>query len=167
MIGSVGQERANGVGTAKRLPVFVRFVAPYARTSPDLCTGSLLIERGLAQESAALPRGGVLLTPCAAEVLSPADAAAARQGVCLIDGPWECLAGEADREAQRGMTLRKIPDRFAPRNPFYRREAPIYAYRPERLATAEAAGVALLVLGFRDQASLILRELAYCAVYLH
>ncbi len=175
------EKKAILVGTAERIlrrayqcaghngsssaPVYIRFLAPYQRTDPSLCTGSMMIERGLAAETNEFPPGSLLLSPCSQAVLSRADAEAAGKGLCLIDGPWQALSRVTEQERQRGLLVRRIPEVFTAQNPFYRADNPRYFPVPDRFATAEAAGIALLLLGYVDQASEVFRCLDYGARY--
>ena len=91
-----GESCAHAASGTRRPPrIFIKFIEPYSRTHASICTGSGMIEKGLATEVERFPEGGILLSPYATHPIDAADERFAQNGICLIDGPWECLEAQA------------------------------------------------------------------------
>jgi ribosome biogenesis protein Tsr3 len=145
--------------------VLISFLAPY-HTESDACTGVQMIKAGFAEAVPQDAASGVLLSPAAAETLSPLDLGLALAGgLRLIDGPWEKLDEEARTLQERGVCVRRLPSYLEPFNDFYRRRGPKYYFSPCRFGTAEAAAYALAVLNDNGRAQRLADRLGFRSGY--
>lgn len=144
-----GESRVHAAGGTPRPPrIFIKFIEPYSRTLASICTGSSMIEKGLAIEVAQFPEGSILLSPYATHSIDVSDERFAQNGICLIDGPWECLEAQAQIERDRRLELRTMPSGYRARNIFYREKTPLYYTAPHQFSTLEAAAISFHVLGY-------------------
>jgi pre-rRNA-processing protein TSR3 len=116
---------------------------------PRKCTAARMVRFGDARESSPgkVPRGAIVLDPCAEKSISAEDrAAAARFGILAVDCSWNRL--EEFPRVRKGLKHRALP--------FVVPTTPTNFGKAQRLSTAEAFAAALYILGEREQAESIM-----------
>jgi pre-rRNA-processing protein TSR3 len=111
---------------------------------PKKCTAKKMVKFGLAENIgvASIPAGAVVLSPFAAQALSPADAKLARRsGLVVMDMTWTNI--------EEFPKIRKANERALP---YLLASNPVNWGRPMELNSAEAIFAALIFLGEREQA---------------
>jgi pre-rRNA-processing protein TSR3 len=112
---------------------------------PRKCTVKRLEKAGLIKivpKIAAIPRNSLILDPTAEQALSPADRPV--RSITALDCSWEVL----DTGMIRGWRLRRAL-------PFLVAANPVNFGRPWKLTSVEALAAALVILGERAQAELV------------
>jgi pre-rRNA-processing protein TSR3 len=112
---------------------------------PRKCTVKRLEKAGLIRivpKIAAIPRNSLILDPTAEQALSPADGPV--RSITALDCSWEVL----DTGMIRGWRHRRAL-------PFLVAANPVNFGRPWRLTSVEALAAALVILGERSQAELV------------
>lgn len=113
---------------------------------PRKCTVKRMERSGLVRilsKISRIPRTTILLDPAAEQALSPADRPA--RSLTVLDCSWEVL----DTGAIRGFPRRRAL-------PFLVAANPVNFGRPWRLTSVEAFAAALVILGERGQAEVVL-----------
>jgi len=112
---------------------------------PRKCTAARMVRFGEARAATAskVPRGAVILDPCAEKSISAEDEEAVRRfGILGVDCSWNRL--EEPPRVRKGLKHRALPF-VVPTNPTNFGKA-------QKLTTAEAFAAALYILGEREQA---------------
>ena len=124
------------------------FVYDKNQCDPKKCTAKRMLKFGLAKEAKtlhAIPKGSIVLSPCAEKALSPDDIKYARHGLVVMDLTWTNI-DEFPRP--KGTNDRALPYMLA--------SNPINWGRPMELNSAEAVMASLFILGEREQAETFL-----------
>lgn len=148
----------------KEVQILVNFYWPYEETDPRRCTGSALIESGLARKIGKFPSDGIILYHEAQEILKPTDLVLLEDPTIIaIDIPWTSLNSVIKYVSKkvRRPRLRRIPSSFIPVNPFYREKGPVYYADLSHFSTAEAIACACFILGFKQKGLQIINTLPY------
>ena len=152
--------------TKKEFEIFIYFLPPYSSQSNE-CTSVKLIRKGLAVEvnhKSLKDFSGVVLYPYASKYLSQSDSQrAAEQGLLIVDGPWEKL--DSITTSVTHAVLRKLPEELEVRNPYYRKDNPLYFHSSFRFSSAEAISYALLIMGEPYRAEVIARAGEFLDAY--
>jgi pre-rRNA-processing protein TSR3 len=112
------------------------------------CTGRKLLRLGLLRsERLGVPCHGILLSPDASTMLSPADTETVRKGgLAVIDCSWNQIASAPLRRVRcRGAGQRRLLPALQAANP-------VNYGRGARLSCAEALAAALYIVGFKSAA---------------
>ncbi|MBO3804052.1 MAG: DUF367 family protein [Candidatus Brockarchaeota archaeon] len=119
---------------------------------PRKCTSRVLGRHGLVKtfrRQSSIPARAIVLNPEAAKVLEAGDRQKAlRNGLVVIDSSW--------KRSQNIFHLVKRGDHR--RLPYLLAANPVNFSVPERLSSAEAFAAALVVMGFKELAELVLSK---------
>ncbi|MEJ1929163.1 DUF367 domain-containing protein [Nostoc sp. NIES-2111] len=143
--------------------ILIDFVYPYTFTTPDVCTGSALIVKGLAEEVGTIPEKGLVLYHEAEDVLTVDDRRLFQEEelpIILLDSPWQNVRVEMEK-ASSVLIRRRLPSVFHATNPFYTKKNPLLYFSDNQFGTAEALAIALFILGYRAHAMQVLNILSY------
>lgn len=140
-----------------RIKVYCKFGSPYDSQSPEKCTASLCISKGLIEEVKEIPKHSVLLYPFAEEPLTKDDRKLAeRNGLYVIDAPWETLPYIVGN-LNKTIKLRRLTN--------IEEVSGIYAGSTYKISTAGAVAAALFKLELREQAEEILNNFKWKNVF--
>jgi ribosome biogenesis protein Tsr3 len=138
----------------KKAPLFVYFVEGipgYNNDDPTKCTSVKSIVKGNFKRVKTLPKQCIILDVTADTLLSQDDLKYAKNGVCIIDGPWYVMP-EVILKIGDGHIKRKLPPAIAC-NPHHKGATMI--------SSVEAMALALHILGYTDQAEHILKPFSW------
>ncbi|MGP8337115.1 MAG: DUF367 family protein [Methanosarcinaceae archaeon] len=118
---------------------------------PKKCTGKKLARFGLAhlfENIQAIPRGSILLDPMAEKALSPEDGIS--RGITVLDCSWEEVERVFPQLQKKKLRHRALPYLVAAN--------PVNFGKPFKLNSVEAFAASLYILGYKEQASMIISK---------
>ena len=131
------------------------FVYDRGECDPKKCTAKKMVRFGLAEELPSLrsiPRGSVVLTPFSQKSVSREDAAKAQAfGLVVMDLSWNNI--EDFPKVREDANQRALP--------FLLAANPVNWGKPMKLSSVEAVAAALYIMGFREQAKLVLSKFSW------
>jgi ribosome biogenesis protein Tsr3 len=133
---------------ARKIKLYVKFGEPYSPNAFKKCTAALCVKHGLMKIVDEIPSPSLLLSPIAEQPLTKEDKDfVEKNGISLIDAPWESLPGLSSKLGMR-IRQRRVEGAIEV----------VGAYKESewRISTAGAAAYALYSLGYKNQALEIL-----------
>ncbi|MEM2925655.1 MAG: DUF367 family protein [Methanocellales archaeon] len=128
------------------------YIYHMGQCDPKKCTAKKLARHKLAvilTDIKALPANLLFLDPTAEKALSPKDREHAKKGIAALDCSWEEVGRVFPAMRRKKLWHRALPF-LLPANP-------VNFGKPFKLSTLEAFAAALYILGYKDQASELLR----------
>jgi pre-rRNA-processing protein TSR3 len=135
---------------------FVSGIPNYVDNDPEKCTSVRSVVEGNFKKLKKIPRKCVVLDFAADEYLSKKDLRYAKNGICVIDGPWYIMP-DLSLKLGKNIIKRKLPVVLAT-NPHYPNTTMI--------SCVEAMALALKILGFNEQAKEILKPFPWAKDFL-
>lgn len=141
------------------IPLFVYFVKDipgYVDTDPIKCTAVKSVVEGYFKQVKRIPKNCVILDYASSKYLEKRDLEYAKNGLCIIDGPWYIMP-ELSFKLGKNVIKRKLPAVLAT-NPHYT--------GTNMISSVEAMALGLKILGFSEKAEEILKPFPWAKNFL-
>lgn len=132
------------------------FLLMMRQDDPKKCTAARMVRFGLANAVRKIVSQSVVLHPYSDQLLTPADRSRCRR-ICAIDCSWKKASVQFGGIRAQGMS-RRLPPLLAGN--------PVNYSRIGMLSTAEAVAAALYIMGFEDQARIVLDKFRWGHTFL-